>query len=114
VLLDDGGGRGINLQAAQAMVFYDSPWSAGDYIQLLGRMIRIGSVHDRCYAVHLLAANTIDQRVAKVLAKKMELVEAVLGKRLKNEDSTVMVSAQNDLSDLFSALQEDALAARKK
>jgi SNF2 family DNA or RNA helicase len=107
--------EGINLQAAKALVFYDTPWSAGDYLQILGRMIRIGSVHDRCYAIHLVAQGqqgTIDSRVMGVLRKKMKLVEQVMGKRIKGESmgDEVTVSTENDISDLFSALQADARA----
>jgi intein/homing endonuclease len=99
----------INLQSAKALVFYDTPWSAGDYLQILGRMIRIGSTHDRCYAIHLVTEKTIDERVVKVLSKKMGLVESVLGKRIKGEgDAGVMVDAVNDLSDLFDGLLQDA------
>lgn len=104
----------INLQAAKALVFYDTPWSAGDYLQILGRMIRIGSTHDRCYAIHIVAEGTIDDRVVKVLTKKMGLVESVLGKRIKGEDdSGVTVDATNDLSDLFAELISDARARHK-
>jgi SNF2 family DNA or RNA helicase len=106
--------EGVNLQAAKAMVFYDSPWSAGDYIQLLGRMIRIGSVHDRCYAIHLCAQGTIDDKVMAVLRKKMKLVEQIMGKRLKGEESEDdIVSSDNDISDIFSAMQADARSRTK-
>lgn len=104
----------INLQTAKALVFYDTPWSAGDYLQILGRMIRIGSTHDRCYAIHLVTEKTIDERVVKVLSKKMGLVESVLGKRIKGEgDAGVMVDAVNDLSDLFEGLLQDARGIKK-
>jgi len=106
--------EGINLQAAKAIIFYDSPWSAGDYLQILGRMIRIGSVHDRCYAIHLIAKGTIDDKVMAVLRKKMKLIEAVMGKRIKGEDSedSEVVGAENDISDLFAAMRADALAKK--
>lgn len=104
----------INLQAAKALIFYDTPWSAGDYLQILGRMIRIGSTHDRCYAIHIVAEGTIDDRVVKVLTKKMGLVESVLGKRIKGEDdASVTVDATNDLSELFAELVSDARARQK-
>ena len=104
----------INLQTAKALVFYDTPWSAGDYLQILGRMIRIGSTHDRCYAIHLVTEKTIDERVVKVLSKKMGLVESVLGKRIKGENDTgVTVDAVNDLSDLFDGLFQDARERKK-
>jgi intein/homing endonuclease len=101
--------EGINLQAAKALIFYDSPWSAGDYLQCLGRMIRIGSKHDRCYAIHLVARGTIDVRVMGVLRKKMKLIEQVMGKRLKGDDmDDVFVSDDNSIDDVFSALMADA------
>lgn len=107
--------EGVNLQAAKALIFYDSPWSAGDLIQILGRMIRIGSQHDRCYAIHLCARGTIDDKVVAVLKKKMKLVEAIMGKRIKGESSVTdedIVSSDNDISDIFSALAADARNSR--
>ena len=100
----------VNLQAAKAIVFFDTPWSAGDYIQLLGRMIRIGSTHDRCHALHLVVKGSIDSRVMEVLDRKMDLVEQVLGKRIKgdSDDDDVAFDSRNDISDLFDALKEDA------
>jgi len=101
--------EGINLQAAKAIIFYDSPWSAGDYLQILGRMIRIGSTHDRCYAIHLVARGTIDVRVMGVLRKKMQLIEKVMGKRLKGENmGDITVTDDNSIDDIFTALMRDA------
>ena len=108
----------INLQAAKALICYDTPWSAGDFLQLIGRMIRIGSVHDKCYVIHLISkrkhtTKTIDRRVMEVLSKKMTLVEAVLGKRIKGEsDTDLVIEVENDISDLFNALRDDARAGR--
>lgn len=113
VVITSAAAEAINLQAAKALVFFDTPWSAGDYLQILGRMIRIGSVHDRCYALHLIVRNTIDDRVVKVLSKKMGLVESVIGKRIKGVDEGVTVEAVNDLSDLFESLVADARARGK-
>jgi SNF2 family DNA or RNA helicase len=104
------GGDSINLQAAKALVFYDTPWSAGDYLQILGRMIRIGSIHDRVYALHMIARGTVDTRVQQVLRKKMALIEAVLGKRLKGErmDPGDSILAISETKELFDSLVEDA------
>ena len=107
------GSDAINLQAAKALICYDTPWSAGDFIQLVGRMIRIGSVHDTCYALHLVASShmhgaTIDKRVMGVLGKKMNLIETVLGKRFKGENDVSVIEVSNDISDIFSGLLSDA------
>ena len=99
----------INLQAAKAIIFLDSPWSAGDFLQILGRMIRIGSIHERVFAVHLMAKDSIDYRVMKVLKDKLKLVQSVIGKRIKGEeDSDMIIEEKNDITAIFRALQEDA------
>jgi SWI/SNF-related matrix-associated actin-dependent regulator 1 of chromatin subfamily A len=108
------GSEAINLQAAKALICIDTPWSAGEFLQLLGRMIRIGSKHDKVYVVHLTARRsgskkeTIDHRTLEVLGKKMNLVEAVLGKRIKGEGDDTAIKVENDISDLFSSLRNDA------
>jgi SNF2 family DNA or RNA helicase len=107
--------EGINLQAAKAIIFFDSPWSAGDYLQILGRMIRIGSQHDRCYAIHLVASGTIDEDVIVTLKKKMKLVEKIMGKRLKGEkDQDAVIEAENDISDLFDSVRANARTRKYK
>jgi hypothetical protein len=102
--------EGVNLQLAKAVVFYDTPWSAGDYLQIVGRMIRIGSIHDKVYSYHICAPKTIDDRVMKTLKAKMGLIEAVLGKRLKEdgESDAIVEVGQSELADIFDGLLEDA------
>lgn len=117
ILITSAASEAINLQSAKALVFYDTPFSAGEYLQILGRMIRLGSKHDRCFAIHLVSRGSIDQRVVKILGKKMALFESVLGKRIKGEGDITEVSRENDISDLaelFNGLVSDARAFRER
>lgn len=98
----------VNLQSAKAIIFYDTPWSGGDYLQALGRMIRIGTVHDSVYAIHIVSPDSIDERVMEVLKRKMRLIESVIGKRIKGESDDTVVASNNSIDDLFEALREDA------
>lgn len=88
VFITDAGSEAINLQAAGAMILYDTPWSWGTYVQLLGRMIRIGSPHPNVYAVHLLAERpnrvgkkreTIDHKVIQKLRRKKGVIDQIIG-----------------------------------
>jgi SNF2 family DNA or RNA helicase len=86
VFITAAGTEAINLQAAAAMIYFDAPWSWGDYVQSLGRMIRIGSPHPAVVAYHLVAERpagrdkkTIDHHVLKMLRKKKGLIDKVLG-----------------------------------
>jgi SNF2 family DNA or RNA helicase len=88
IFITDAGSEAINLQAASAMIFYDAPWSWGNYVQLLGRPIRIGSPHQHIVVYHLIAERpgdtkkarkTIDHHVLEMLDKKKGLIDRVLG-----------------------------------
>ncbi len=88
IFITDAGSEAINLQSASAIIFFDAPWSWGNYAQLLGRPMRIGSVHDTVVAYHLIAERpadkykdrkTIDHHVLTLLRSKRNLVEKVLG-----------------------------------
>jgi SNF2 family DNA or RNA helicase len=88
VFITDAGSEAINLQAASAIIFYDSPWSWGNYVQTLGRPVRIGSIHANVLVYHLIAERpregakerkTIDHHVLTLLRSKKRIVDAVLG-----------------------------------
>ena len=89
IFITDAGSESINLQMASAMIFFDTPWSWGRYVQILGRIIRIGSPHQKVLAIHLLAkrpglgggkkAETIDHKVIQKLRKKKGLIDQVIG-----------------------------------
>lgn len=87
IFITAAGSEAINLQAAAAIIFFDMPWSWGDYVQILGRMIRIGSPHQSVLAFHLMAElagvgkdrKSIDHHVHGLLRKKKNLVDKVLG-----------------------------------
>jgi SNF2 family DNA or RNA helicase len=88
IFITDAGSEAINLQMAIGMVFYDAPWSWGNYIQTLGRMIRIGSPHKGVLAFHLITERpktekderkTIDHHVLGLLRRKKGLIDKVLG-----------------------------------
>ena len=61
---------------------------------------------------HLVAKgrkSTVDSRVLEVMHRKMKLIEAVIGRRLKGEqDIGAMIPVENDISDLFDLLSQDA------
>ena len=107
IFITMAGGDAINLQAAKALIFFDTPWSAGDYLQILGRMIRIGSDHDRVFAIHLICRETIDVHVQAVKNKKMGLITKVLGERIKGQKGKSIIyqagSAMRDVFDLMTA-----------
>jgi len=117
IFITDAGSEAINLQAAVGMVFFDSPWSWGQYVQLLGRMIRIGSPHQKVLAVHLIAERpnregkkreTIDHKVVQKLRKKKGLIDQVIGEAAVG--ALKFERGEGELRDLVAALREKETA----
>jgi len=109
ILLTPAGTEAINLQAASVFVFYDNPWSQGDYDQLLGRMIRIGSKWNTVLAIHLMCKGTVDDHVMQLLKKKKRIISQVLGEQTKG---ALEFDTDSDVRDLFGKLRADALRLR--
>lgn len=118
IFLTMAGAEAINLQQARIMVFFDLPWSAGDYLQLIGRMIRIGSPHESVYSLHLLSEGpkgqeTIDEHVRDTLDDKMGLIENVIGERVKKgsdeeEEDVAISNEKSETQEIFEKLKESA------
>ena len=71
--------EGVNLQQASHLICLDVPWSWGDLLQLVGRMVRMASPHAAC-TLHIMAAKgTIDEYAIETLKGKKGLFEAILG-----------------------------------
>ena len=66
----------IDLTAAHVGIFYSRNWSYLDYDQARSRLHRHGQEHKVTY-YHLIATNTIDEKIQKKLANKEE-VQAIL------------------------------------
>jgi len=74
------GGVGVNLSRAAYAIYYSVGFSLGDYLQSLARVHRPGQRRPVTY-YHLVARNTIDERVYEALEARQDLVEAILAKK---------------------------------
>lgn len=84
IFITAAGGTALNLQSAEAMIFYDMPWSYGAFLQALGRMVRIGSAYISVMVYHILALRadgrkTIDHYTLELVQKKKKLIDQILG-----------------------------------
>ena len=69
-------GHGITLTRASNVAFLELEWTPAHHDQAEDRCHRIGQ-HDAVTAWYLLAAGTIDERIAELLQSKRRVVEAV-------------------------------------
>src|SRR5688500_3533729 len=74
----DAAGEGINLQRAHLMVNYDLPWNPNRLEQRFGRIHRIGQT-EVCHLWNLIAAETREGEVYRLLLDKLEEARKALG-----------------------------------
>jgi len=101
IVINAAGMEGINLQQAAHMVMLDVPWSWGDLIQLVGRMVRMASPHSACTLHVMVAKGTIDEYAIETLKGKKGVFEAILG----NSHSAGILDSGEDF-DLQSGMEQ--------
>jgi len=74
----DAAGEGINLQFCWLMINCDIPWNPARIEQRMGRVHRYKQEHD-VLLLNLVAKNTREGRVLKVLLEKLEKIRRELG-----------------------------------
>jgi SNF2 family DNA or RNA helicase len=74
------GGSGIDLYAADTMIFYSMDYSYADYEQAKARIHRMGQKSDHCTYIHLIAKNTIDEDILKAVQSKGDIAQLVVDK----------------------------------
>lgn len=70
ILVTDAGGEALNLQRAKHIVFLTRPWDPGRYVQVVGRIRRMGSQHEHVCIWHLVTPDTMDSLIDSTLVDK--------------------------------------------
>lgn len=70
-------GVGLTLTAATACAFADLPWTPGDLVQCEDRIHRIGQ-KSTAFIYYLVARNTIEEKMCRMLQTKQTILEGVL------------------------------------
>lgn len=78
IIINSAAFEAVNLQQAANLICMDLPWSWGDMLQLVGRMVRLRSPHTICTLHILECEDSIDSYVIKTLKNKKGIFERIL------------------------------------
>ena len=98
------GGLGINLTAADTVIFFDHDWNPSNDSQAMDRAHRLGQTK-QVTVYRLITQGTIDERIVKLARNKKEVQDIVVGNKAYSE--TGMAKPQEIVSLL---LDDDELA----
>ena len=91
------GGLGLNLTAAEYVFLLDPWWNPAVEAQAIDRAHRIGQTR-QVFAYRLIAADTVEERIADLQRSKRDLADAILHadtgilQSLKKEDIDLLLS----------------------
>lgn len=81
ILMTDAGTEAINLQSASVLIVMNIPSTAGDFVQLAGRLSRIGSKHQNLLVHFILADNSQDEDDYLIMQQQLGLMSNVMGEQ---------------------------------
>jgi superfamily II DNA or RNA helicase len=75
----DAAAEGLNLQSADLLINYDLPWNPMKVEQRIGRIDRIGQMHDKVYVLNLCYADSAEEIVYGRLLQRLAHAGLIVG-----------------------------------
>lgn len=79
VIMTKAGSASINLQAANNIIFFSTPFSLSDVIQAIGRITRVDTKYDTQHVYFLEVSDTIDTYRRIMVESKVSYLNALFG-----------------------------------
>lgn len=105
------GGLGINLTAADTVIFYDSDWNPSNDAQAMDRAHRLGQTR-QVTVYRLITKGTIDERILQLARTKKNVQDAVVGSSTENVGASTDQVGSKEVVSLL--LDDDELAETLK
>ena len=79
IISTEAGAEGVNLQVANVLVNYDLPWNPMIVEQRIGRIQRLGSLHEKVCIFNIVLKGTFEEYVVGRLMEKLQMATNAIG-----------------------------------
>jgi DNA helicase INO80 len=110
------GGLGINLTAADTVVFYDHDWNPSSDMQAMDRAHRLGQTR-QVTVYRLITKGTIDERIVQLARVKKDVQDIVVGNKqfgegaMPSDLASILLNEEVDLAKLGQEAAKNASSA---
>lgn len=94
IVITPAGGQSLNLQATNRIIFYNTPYDPGKFLQARGRIERQYSIHNKYYSHILQTKDTIDEYKYQRLLAQLNVMNSSLGLNLKDVVDTTSFNSE--------------------
>ena len=103
IVINSAATEGVNLQQAGHLIALDWPWSWGELLQLVGRILRMASPHSACTLHGFVARGSVDEYAVETLQCKKGVFEKILG-----ESHSAGLLDDREIFDMASGMEQSA------
>lgn len=96
------GGLGINLTAADTVIFYEHDWNPSNDAQAMDRAHRVGQTR-QVTVYRLICRGTVDERMLHLARNKKDVQDIVVGNKSLDE-----INAQKEIVSMLLADEDDS------
>jgi superfamily II DNA or RNA helicase len=117
LLCTEAASEGLNLQTCGVLINYDVPWNPMRVEQRIGRIDRIGQVHEKVWILNYFYKNTVEADIYSACSDRINWFETVIGELqpiLSRVERAIQAAAMTKGESRLRCLEEEVFSLREE
>lgn len=117
LLCTEAASEGLNLQTCGVLINYDVPWNPMRVEQRIGRIDRIGQVHEKVWILNYFYKNTVEADIYSACSDRINWFETVVGELqpiLSRVERAIQTAAMAKGETRLKCLEDEVFALREE
>lgn len=117
LLCTEAASEGLNLQTCGVLINYDVPWNPMRVEQRIGRIDRIGQLHEKVWILNYFYKNTVEADIYSACSDRINWFETVVGELqpiLSRVERAIQAAAMTKGESRLRCLEEEVFSLREE